>query len=352
MVIVRGGGDIATGTIYRLYQCGYKVLILETDKPTAIRRRVAFCEAVYDGTATVEGVTCRRVNAVEQLFQAWDHQEIPLMIDPWGKMIEKLHPHVVIDAILAKKNLGTNRNMASLTIALGPGFCAGEDVDYVVETMRGHQLGRILSEGFAIPNTGIPGMIGGYGAERVIHAPAAGEITVYTLSLIHIFLGLEEKTDFVYETDVEAAAAKKGILVHSADVSNEEQRCLECNHICENCVDVCPNRANVAIRVPGSAMPAIVHVDYMCNECGNCKSFCPYSSAPYKDKFTLFADEADFENSTNDGYTVLNRETMEVKVRIGNAAATYCLTDEKCMLYDGLKQVILAIDKDYSYLYL
>lgn len=165
-------------------------------------------------------------------------------------------------------------------------------------------------------------------------------------------LGLEEKTDFVYETDVEAAAAKKGILVHSADVSNEEQRCLECNHICENCVDVCPNRANVAIRVPGSAMPAIVHVDYMCNECGNCKSFCPYSSAPYKDKFTLFADEADFENSTNDGYTVLNRETMEVKVRIGNAAATYCLTDEKCMLYDGLKQVILAIDKDYSYLYL
>ena len=180
MVIVRGGGDIATGTIYRLYQCGYKVLILETDKPTAIRRRVAFCEAVYDGTATVEGVTCRRVNTVEQLFQAWDHQEIPLMIDPWGKMIEKLHPHVVIDAILAKKNLGTNRNMASLTIALGPGFCAGEDVDYVVETMRGHQLGRILSEGFAIPNTGIPGMIGGYGAERVIHAPAAGEITVYT----------------------------------------------------------------------------------------------------------------------------------------------------------------------------
>ena len=117
-------------------------------------------------------------------------------------------------------------------------------------------------------------------------------------------------------------------------------------------MDVCPNRANVAIRVPGSAMPAIVHVDYMCNECGNCKSFCPYSSAPYKDKFTLFADEADFENSTNDGYTVLNRETMEVKVRIGNAAATYCLTDEKCMLYDGLKQVILAIDKDYSYLYL
>lgn len=90
----------------------------------------------------------------------------------------------------------------------------------------------------------------------------------------------------------------------------------------------------------------------MCNECGNCKSFCPYSSAPYKDKFTFFADEEDFENSTNDGYTVLNRETMEVKVRLGESVEVYNLKDAGCTLYDGLKQVILAIDRDYSYLYL
>lgn len=178
MIIVRGGGDIATGTIYRLYQCGYKILILETDKPTAIRRRVAFCEAVYDGTAAVEQVVCRKVDTIGQCEEAWRNQEIPLMIDPKAELIEKMQPEAVIDAILAKKNLGTNRTMAPLTIALGPGFCAGMDVDYVIETMRGHRLARILEEGFAIPNTGVPGIIGGYGIERVIHAPATGTIRV------------------------------------------------------------------------------------------------------------------------------------------------------------------------------
>lgn len=165
-------------------------------------------------------------------------------------------------------------------------------------------------------------------------------------------LGLGEKSDYSYSTDIEAAAAKKGILIHSADAADEGQRCLECNHICENCVDVCPNRANVAVHVPGSKMPAIIHVDYMCNECGNCKSFCPYSSAPYQDKFTLFANEADLENSKNDGYTVLNREEMKVKVRLGSVINEYSLKEESCPLYEGLKKVILTIDKEYSYLYL
>lgn len=208
MVIVRGGGDIATGTIYRLYRCGYAVLILETDKPTAIRRKAAFCEAVYDGTATVEGVTCRYVQTMEQLLQAWCDQEIPLMIDKTGKMIEKMHPHAVIDAILAKKNLGTNRDMAPLTIALGPGFFASEDVDYVVETMRGHQLGRILSEGSAIPNTGVPGIIGGYGAERVIHAPATGKICVNA----QIGDLVEEGQVLAMIGDVEVKASLTGVL--------------------------------------------------------------------------------------------------------------------------------------------
>ena len=180
MIIVRGGGDIATGTIHRLYRCGYDVLILETDRPTAIRRRVSFCEAVYDGTAVVEGVACSSVETEEQCRRMWDLRRIPLMVDPNGKMISKMHPDAVIDAILAKKNLGTNRRMAPLTAALGPGFCAGEDVDYVIETMRGHDLARILENGTAQPNTGIPGLIAGYGAERVIHAPADGIIHLKT----------------------------------------------------------------------------------------------------------------------------------------------------------------------------
>ena len=165
-------------------------------------------------------------------------------------------------------------------------------------------------------------------------------------------LGESAKSEYVYDTDVARAAEKKGILVHSAEGKAEEERCLECNHICENCVDVCPNRANVAIAVPGQKMPAIVHVDYMCNECGNCKSFCPYSSSPYQAKFTLFANEGDFENSKNDGYVVLNRENMTVRVRLAGFVKDYNLKDVDCSLYDGLKQVILTIDADYDYLYL
>ncbi len=165
-------------------------------------------------------------------------------------------------------------------------------------------------------------------------------------------LGAEAGKAIEIDTDVAKAAEKKGILVHSDQVENEEQRCLECNHICENCVDVCPNRANVAIRIPGSKMPAIVHVDYMCNECGNCKSFCPYSSAPYQDKFTLFANEADFANSKNEGYVVLDRESLTVKVRFAGTETEYKINDANCTLYDGLKQVIIAIDKNYDYLYL
>lgn len=152
--------------------------------------------------------------------------------------------------------------------------------------------------------------------------------------------------------DVEAAARKKGILVHSHEVSGEEQRCLECSHICENCVDVCPNRANVAIRVPGRKMPAIVHIDYMCNECGNCKSFCPYSSAPYQEKFTLFANTEDFENSKNEGFVVLSHDTGKVKVRLAGQVKEYGLKEKNCGLEEGLRQVILAIEEEYRYLYL
>ena len=176
LVIVRGGGDLASGVIYKLYQCGYRILILECEKPSAIRREVAFCNAVYDGIKEVEGVVCRRISGTEECEKIWEQGEIPLLVDEDASVIPALHPAVVIDAILAKKNLGTSREMAPLTIALGPGFEAGKDVDFVVETKRGHQLGRIIRNGAAIPNTGIPGIIGGYGKERVIHAPVSGRI--------------------------------------------------------------------------------------------------------------------------------------------------------------------------------
>ena len=174
MIIVRGAGDISTGTIHRLFRAGFPVLTLETDHPSAIRRKVAFSEAVYDGTATVENVTAVRIGDAGQTGEILAQGKLPLLIDPTGASIRGMKPDVVIDAILAKKNLGTTMDMAPLTIALGPGFEAGRDVHFVIETMRGHDLGRIISSGFAAANTGVPGIIGGYGAERVIHSPVAG----------------------------------------------------------------------------------------------------------------------------------------------------------------------------------
>ena len=174
LVIVRGGGDIATGTIYKLVKSGFHVLILEIEHPSAIRRNVAFSEAVYEGKWQVEDMTCYLANDIKEAKQIIEAGNPALMIDPKGKMIKQLQPIAVVDAILAKRNLGTTRDMAPITIALGPGFIAGEDVNVVIETMRGHRLGRIIKEGSAIPNTGIPGVIKGFGKERVIHAPAKG----------------------------------------------------------------------------------------------------------------------------------------------------------------------------------
>lgn len=174
LIIVRGAGDLATGTIHRLKKSGFHLLVLETDHPAAIRRQVALSEAVYSGSACVENVEAVRIENTGQLQQAWDEEKVPVLVDPEGESIRLLEPKVVVDAILAKKNLGTKKDMVPLTIGLGPGFTAGEDVDVVIETKRGHNLGRIIRQGSAYPNTGIPGIIGGYGAERVMHAPAAG----------------------------------------------------------------------------------------------------------------------------------------------------------------------------------
>lgn len=174
LIVVRGGGDLATGTIHRLWSAGLRVLVLEAEHPAAIRRQVALGEAVYEGETTVEGLRAVRIETLDGAAAVWAEHAVPVLVDPKGESIARAKPEVVVDAILAKRNLGTTRTMAPLTIALGPGFTAGQDVDMVVETKRGHRLGRILREGAAIQNTGIPGVIGGYGKERVIHAAAAG----------------------------------------------------------------------------------------------------------------------------------------------------------------------------------
>ena len=176
IVVVRGGGDIASGTIQKLHRSGFKVLVLEIEKPTAIRRNVAFSDAIYNGETSVEGIKAVRVNNLEEIQKAFENEVIPIIVDSEGEYIKKVNPIAVVDAILCKRNLGTNKDMAPITVALGPGFNAGVDVDVVIETMRGHKLGRLIFDGYAMENTGVPGEISGYTKERVIYSNASGII--------------------------------------------------------------------------------------------------------------------------------------------------------------------------------
>lgn len=202
LVIVRGGGDIATGTVWALRRAGYPVLILESDHPSAIRRTAALSEAVYEGSATVEDLTVQLADNLDQAQYYLFQDQVAMMVDPEGRAIrgiidteEKysewdtglttlegggrhLFLTAVVDAILAKRNLGTTKDMAPFVIALGPGFTAGVDCDVVIETMRGHRLARPITSGCAIPNTGVPGMIAGHASDRVIHSPADGVFRV------------------------------------------------------------------------------------------------------------------------------------------------------------------------------
>ena len=174
LILVRGGGDLATGTIHRLWSAGLRVLVLETAHPAAIRRQVSLCEAVYEGETTVEGLRAVRIDTLEQAPTVWAQNAVPVLIDPAGSCVAQAKPDVLVDAILAKRNLGTRITDAPVVVGVGPGFTAGEDCHAVVETMRGHTLGRVIYRGSALPNTSIPGLVGGFAGERVLRAPADG----------------------------------------------------------------------------------------------------------------------------------------------------------------------------------
>lgn len=173
-VVIRGGGDLATGVAEVLYQSGFKILILDIEKPSSIRRSVCFSEAIYDGVTKVENIICKKVENENDIEKCWNEKIIPIMVDEKGEIIKKIKPDVVVDSIIAKKNLGTTKEMAPITVALGDGFEAGKDVDIVVETMRGHNLGRVITSGRAMKNTGIPGEIKGVSKDRVIYSLANG----------------------------------------------------------------------------------------------------------------------------------------------------------------------------------
>lgn len=174
LVVIRGAGDIATGIALRLHRAGIHLILTDLPQPTAVRRTVCFSEAIRLGEVQVENVTARLAHSPQEALELTLQGTAAVLADPEGACISALKPDGVVDAILAKKNLGTRMDMAPVVIGVGPGFTAGVDCHAAVETMRGHTLGRVLYTGSPIPNTGVPGNIGGYTVERVLRAPADG----------------------------------------------------------------------------------------------------------------------------------------------------------------------------------
>lgn len=173
-VLVKGGGDLASGVVHRLHRAGMKVVVTELSQPTVIRRAVAFAATMYEDVVEIEGVVGRRVDSLERALLSLERAEVPVLADPEGQFVSQWRPEVLVDAIMAKRNLGTKISDAAIVVGLGPGFLAGVDVHAVIETERGHNLGRVILEGSAAPDTGIPGAVMGYTTERVLRAPCGG----------------------------------------------------------------------------------------------------------------------------------------------------------------------------------
>lgn len=174
LIAVKGAGDLATGVIHRLTRAGFQVVASELAQPTVLRRTVAFAEAVTQERITVEGITACHASTLDEVAQIFTRGDVPVVIDADGAFIRALRPAVLVEATLSKRNSGITINDAPIVIALGPGYEAGKDAHAVIETNRGHNLGRVYLSGCAEPNTGVPGMIGGYAAERLLRAPCAG----------------------------------------------------------------------------------------------------------------------------------------------------------------------------------
>jgi xanthine dehydrogenase accessory factor len=212
LVVVKGGGDLATGVAHRLHRVGMKIIITELAQPTVIRRAVAFASAVFEGEVTVEGVVARRVEDAAQALVLLPEGIIPVLVDPGASVlrpeqsrrvvegVRELEPSVVVDAIIAKRNTGTKITDAPVVVALGPGFTAGLDAHAVIETNRGHDLGRVILEGQAVPDTGVPGPVMGYASERVVRAPGGG-----------VFRGVKAIGDRVEAGDVVARAGDQPV---------------------------------------------------------------------------------------------------------------------------------------------
>lgn len=253
VILVRGGGDIASGIIYRLRRANYPVIVTEIAIPTMIRREVCYGNAVHKGEMILERFTSKHVSLDEAIL-LMGTDIIPVVTDSYKVVLAKIKPAVVVDAILAKQNYGTSEADAALVIGVGPGFTAGDDVNVVVETMRGHTLGRCIYDGAAIPNTGIPGNVGGYTHERVMHSPVEGLFTAKR----HIgeFVQAGEIVGYVDNTPIKSkirgylrGILASGLLVTKGfKLADVDARCEESN---------CFSISDKALSVAGGVMEAI-----------------------------------------------------------------------------------------------
>lgn len=254
LVLIKGAGDLATGIAYRLFRSGFQVVMTELVQPMVIRRTAAFAEAIFSGQAVVEGVIAVKTEFADVLTVI-NKGQIPVVVDPEGMLVKELQPLVVVDAILAKKNIGTNVQDASIVIGVGPGFTAGKDVHAVVESKRGHYLGRVITEGSAAPDTGIPGDIGGYSKERILRAPCSG--TFKGLSQIGDQIGVGQIVAYVDDEPVIASIAGtlRGLL-HDQLMVNEG---LKIGDIDPRCIlEHCFSISDKARSIGGGVLEAIL----------------------------------------------------------------------------------------------
>ncbi|MDO4178426.1 MAG: selenium-dependent molybdenum cofactor biosynthesis protein YqeB [Phascolarctobacterium sp.] len=256
LVVIRGAGDLASGIALRLVRSGIKVVMTDLEKPLAIRRSVAFCEANRLGEITIEDKTAKHANDSAEALNFLSEGFIPVLADPEAKCIDEIKPLVVVDAILAKRNLGTKITDAPIVIGVGPGFSAGKDCHAVVETMRGHTLGRVIYDGPALPNTNIPGLIGGFAGERVLRAPATG---VFKTALeIGAIVKQGDVTGYVEDKPMLATldGALRGLIADGTFVKEG----LKCGDVDpRGDASYCKLASDKSLAIGGGVLEAILH---------------------------------------------------------------------------------------------
>ena len=257
MILIKGAGDLATGIAYRLKKSGFDIDMTEIDKPTTVRRTVAFSQAVFDNEIVIEGIKGVKVNNINEIYKEINQGNIPIIIDEKAEIIKELRPDVVVDAIIAKKNLGTNIKDAPIVIGVGPGFEAKVDCHLVVETKRGHYLGKVIEEGSAIPNTGVPGNIGGYTKERIIRASSNGKIK----PVVSIGDFVKKGDVVAYVDGVEVLAQIDGIVRGMLQEGIEVFKGMKSGDIDPRCEkDHCFTISDKARSIGGGVLEAIMYM--------------------------------------------------------------------------------------------